>query len=387
MATKDPELYIGIMSGTSIDAIDIAITAIDENKIQLVGTTEFEISNKIKQAVSELSQPLIQKPQHNSQRIEKMARLDIQLGQLFAAAVNHSLLDNNLKANDIVAIGSHGQTIRHRPNQAYPFSCQLGDANSIAELTHITTVADFRRADMAAGGQGAPLAPAFHNALLRSAKDNRIILNLGGIANITYLAKDPRQPVIGFDTGPANTLMDAWYVKHHAEAPQGYDKDGKFANQGQANENLLQGLLNDPYFAQDYPKSSGREYFSLDWLENIIKQTSYRVSDRISASDIQATLLELTANSIIEAIARLETAHYQIFCCGGGAHNPPLMQAIKLKTSAQVTTTNQLGVDGDYLEAMCFAWLAYRRVNRLPSNLPSVTGASKEKCLGAIYLP
>ncbi|MDQ7051334.1 MAG: anhydro-N-acetylmuramic acid kinase [Enterobacterales bacterium] len=382
MTIKHQGLFIGLMSGTSVDAVDVAITRIEVHKVQLVAFSEFDIPQSIKQAIADLSQPLVKAHRGDKHRIEQLASLDTQLGQLFAQAVNQCLKDNNLHTKDIIAIGSHGQTIRHRPDRAFPFSYQIGDPNTIAEKTNITTVADFRRADMAAGGQGAPLAPAFHNAILRSAEADRIILNLGGIANITYLPKDPTQTVIGFDTGPANTLMDAWFKLQHTDAAQGFDKDGLFALQGKVDKALLKQLLANDYFQRSYPKSTGREHFSLDWLNEQLNQ----YDGFATAADIQATLLELTSVSIMQAIDKLKLSDYQIFCCGGGAHNPQLIQALSQNNSAPIGTTNQLGVDGDYLESMCFAWLAYCRVNQLASNLPSVTGASKLKILGGIYL-
>jgi len=386
--SRPDELYIGLMSGTSIDGIDVALVQFGEGQPTLLSFHNHPIGAELKTQLGEISSPLVERTNDNINRIECLAKLDNIMGQVFAEAINQLLIIHHIDPERIIAIGSHGQTIRHRPNGAHAFTMQIGDPSIIAEKTQIQTIADFRRMDIAAGGQGAPLAPAFHNSILRSDQEERIILNLGGIANITYLAKDKNSKVLGFDTGPANTLLDAWFKKHHPESKEDFDRDSQLAQQGKVNSPLLEKLLNDPYFIQNYPKSTGREYFSLDWLENNIQCVEQSSSDQgIKIEDVQRTLLELTLQSITDAINGLSIGNYQVFACGGGMHNHYLMNLLSDKLKVRVHKTNNLGVDGDYLEAMTFAWLAKRRIEKLPGNLPSVTGASKEKILGAIYLP
>ena len=375
-------LYIGLMSGTSIDGIDVALVDFCENNCPLIASYAHPIANELKLRISNLSSALTIKQTDDIRRIELMAQVDVEMGHVFADAVNKLLTNNNLDSEQISAIGSHGQTIRHRPNQSFPFSLQLGDANIIAEKTGITTIADFRRADIAAGGQGAPLAPAFHNAFLRCGQENRVILNLGGIANITYLPQDKSCEVIGFDTGTANTLLDAWFTKTNPSCAIDYDIDSNFAQKGQVNLVLLEAMLSDPYFALSSPKSTGREYFCLDWL----KQHLTKIIQPISNEDVQRTLLELTTETIANEISKLGTSSAQVYACGGGMHNRFLIENLSDKLNRDVHTTNDLSFDGDYLEAMTFAWLAKRRLENKPGNLPSVTGSKKEKRLGAIYL-
>ena len=386
--SKPDELYIGLMSGTSIDGIDVALVQFVESQPTLLHFYNHPINAELKTQLAEISSPLVKRGSDSKNRVEQLAKLDNMMGQVFAEAVIQLLRIHHIDPSNIIAIGSHGQTVRHRPNNAQPFTLQIGDPSIIAEKTQITTIADFRRMDVAAGGQGAPLAPAFHNGVLRSNQEDRIILNLGGIANITYLAKDKNTRVLGFDTGPANTLLDAWFKKHHPESKDDFDRNSQLAQQGKVNSPLLIKLLDDPYFSQDYPKSTGREYFSLDWLENNIQCVEQSLSNpKIKIEDVQRTLLELTLKSITDAINGLSIDHYQVFVCGGGMHNHYLMKLLSDKLKTRVQKTNDLSVDGDYLEAMTFAWLAKRRIEKLPGNLPSVTGASKEKILGAIYLP
>ncbi len=385
------ELYIGLMSGTSLDGIDVALINLKTDQCQLISHYFHPLNQSIKERLILLSSPTNKNnsplesniKRNQSKRIELLAELDVIMANQFAEAANKLLQQNQLTAKDIIAVGSHGQTVRHRPNNHFPFSIQIGDANIIAEKTGITTVADFRRADLAAGGQGAPLAPAFHNAILRSNKEDRIVLNLGGIANVTFLPKNKKADVIGFDTGPANTLLDAYYIKNHNNREYDFDKNAEFAQQGINNQALLNLLINDPYFQMDFPKSTGREYFSLNWLEQKILQ----INKPINHEDIQATLLQLTVLSIAESIQKLNLENYSIFACGGGMHNHYLLTQLSQKINHPIQTTNDLNVDGDYLEAMTFAWLAKQRLQGLPGNIPSVTGASKRKVLGGVYLP
>ncbi len=375
-------LYIGLMSGTSIDGIDVALVEFSGSSCQLIASLDYPIEPDVKLKLSNIcSQRIVNDNLGFENRIELMAEMDVVMGHLFADACNAILKQGNIFASKIQAIGSHGQTIRHRASNKHPFSLQIGDANIIAEKTGITTVADFRRMDIAAGGQGAPLAPAFHNAILRSEKENRIILNLGGIANITFLPKDTTQPVIGFDTGTANTLLDIWYKKHHPNSPDDFDKDAQFSEKGTVHAELLRLLLSDPFFKSPHPKSTGREHFCLNWLLEQIKNAN----EIIKVEDVQRTLLEFTVQSISDSIKSLNFLNYRVLACGGGMHNQCLLNLLSDKLNVTVQKTNYLNVDGDYLEAMTFAWLAKQRLDHKPSNLPSVTGASKSKILGAIY--
>lgn len=377
------QYHIGLMSGTSIDGIDVALVKFDNNSCKLVHTLIYPVSSPIKQRLISLSSPVSDTDRSNQNRIELLAELDVIMGEMFAQSANKMIEINQLDRGMIRAIGSHGQTIRHRPNNHSPFTLQIGDANIIAQRTGIVTVADFRRADIAAGGQGAPLAPAFHNAILRCKIENRIILNLGGIANITYLAKDPQTEVIGFDTGPANTLLDAWYRKHHPECNDDFDRDALFAQSGKINRTLLKMMLEDPYFQLNHPKSTGREYFSLRWLYDLIE----RYQRPLKTEDIQATLIQLTVMSIVDCIRNLQIDKYRLLACGGGMHNQYLLNQLSQELQQELQTTNDVGINGDYLEAMTFAWLAKQRLAKLPGNIPSVTGAVTAKILGCVYLP
>jgi anhydro-N-acetylmuramic acid kinase len=363
--------YIGLMSGTSVDAIDAVLCSIDDTStpsIQLLHSKSLSFPNAIQQQIHSISQS-----EYTHDPIEEMALLDRELGELFAEAVDELLKDSELSREQITAIGSHGQTIRHRPEAYHPFTIQIGNPHSIAARTGITTVADFRTRDMVYGGQGAPLVPAFHQAILHDPEQDRVVVNLGGIANITFLPKQGE--VIGYDTGPANTLMDKWIALHQNK---NYDHNGNWAEQGSVLPELLKALKEEPYFAMPYPKSTGREYFNLNWL----KQFSL---DNIDPKDVQATLLELTAQTVSEAIQQ-HTQAGKVILCGGGAYNSVLQQSLKANLSDfEVETSQEFGVAPDWIEAMAFAWLAHRCLNNLSGNLPAVTGAKQETILGAIY--
>jgi anhydro-N-acetylmuramic acid kinase len=392
--TFKPQLFIGLMSGTSVDGIDVALVEISDGQCQLLASECYPIEQSLKTDIHSLCTPQVNQqnamaPDYQTEiqinRIEQMAKLDHQLGLVFANVVNLFIKDKNLSKKSIIAIGSHGQTIRHRPNQETPFTLQLGDANLIAQHTGITAVSDFRRMDMAAGGQGAPLVPAFHQSVMSSQHETRVILNLGGIANITLLPKvshhSSEAKVIGFDTGPANTLLDAHYKRHHNKS--NFDKDGEFAKQGKVDQRFLSRLLSDPYFKRLAPKSTGREYFSVYWFQRELDQLDYP----IEPESVQATLMALTTQTVADSIKGLGLVDYQVYACGGGMHNQYLLNQLSEKLGKTVLTTNHLGVDGDSLEAMTFAWLAHRRVEGLTGNLPSVTGAKEAKVLGALYHP
>lgn len=347
------------MCGTSADGIDAAIVEIDASRIKVVVADTFALPSELRQIIIELGQGA------SRCDIDALGRLDIAIGQQFGQAANRLLSASQINAAQIRAIGSHGQTIRHRPNGAQPFSWQMGCPHVIAELTGIDVVSDFRRRDVAAGGQGAPLVPAFHRSVFPA---QSAILNLGGIANITILGEQ----VLGFDTGPANCLLDAHVASVLGHA---FDRDGEFAASGKVNPELLARLLADPYFQTKPPKSTGREYFNLDWLKT-------HLSDTVAPENIQATLLALTAQTVADALA--PHASQALYVCGGGARNAAMMSALSNRI-ASVLSTDVLGVDPDFVEASAFAWLAYAHLHRIPGNLTQVTGAPP-RVLGSLTL-
>ncbi|UEM41208.1 anhydro-N-acetylmuramic acid kinase [Pectobacterium aquaticum] len=360
--------YIGVMSGTSLDGVDVVLAAIDEHTVAQQASYCHPIPQDIKMAILGMCQG-------QAITLSALGQLDTRLGILFAEAVLTLLKETELSAEDITAIGCHGQTVWHEPTGDAPCTLQIGDNNRVAALTGITTVGDFRRRDLAYGGQGAPLVPSFHHALLLHPVERRIVLNIGGIANLSLLV--PGAPVRGYDTGPGNMLLDAWIWRHCA---QPYDKDAVWAMSGQVNPLLLRRMLTDPYFALRAPKSTGREYFNLGWLERMLAGLS-----PIAPQDVQATLVELTAMSIAEQVLLVGGCE-RLLVCGGGARNPLIMARLSaLLPGIEVSTTDECGVSGDDMEALAFAWLASRTLSGLPGNLPSVTGASQETVLGAIY--
>ncbi len=361
--------YIGLMSGTSMDGIDAVLVDFASGKPELIERHTQIIPSHLFKGLQRLCQS-------SHDEINRQGRLDRSVGQLFAAAVNNLLEKANIAKEEIIAIGSHGQTVRHMPNLEVGFTLQIGDPNTIAIETGIDVIADFRRKDIALGGQGAPLVPAFHQQLFSKTDTDRMILNIGGIANVTYLPGGNQQ-VLGFDTGPGNTLIDAWCQQVKGEP---YDKDGAWAEEGTTNEALLQQLLNHPYFSLDYPKSTGRELFNQAWLEQ--QMAAY---GQLSEEDIQSTLLDLTCHTIANDIKKL-CPRGELFVCGGGAFNGAMMKRLsKLLPGYQVETTLALGMAPQWVEAIAFAWLAMRHDKGLPANLPAVTGASREAVLGARF--
>ena len=356
------------MSGTSLDGIDACLVSINDNHLHLIDSLEQPLPDLLRQELLALCQP-------GNNEIERMGRADRQLAQLYADYCLQLLDKNQLKAENITAIGSHGQTIRHQPEGKSGFSLQIGDPNTLAQLTNITTVADFRRRDIAAGGQGAPLAPVFHSATFGSSKHNRAIVNIGGMANISFINSDGTTQ--GYDTGPGNVLLDAWISKHLGLS---YDKSGKWASSGTINTELLKQLLSHPYFTAPAPKSTGRELFNLAWLEQQLGQKD------IPAENVQATLLELTAQSICQEIERNNTNYSEVYLCGGGAYNTRLAQRIEtLLHPSIVASTSALGISPEWVEASCFAWLAKQTLLQCPINTPPITGANKSQILGGIY--
>ncbi len=371
---KQSSLYIGLMSGTSLDGIDVAVADFNTRGWRLIDTAYRPFPAELREQLQSLCTA-------QSIDVDLLGRSDAALALLYADIVLEVLRKNRLAAHDIAAIGCHGQTIRHRPGlqqklpQSLPYTLQIGDPNRIAELTGITTVADFRRRDMAAGGQGAPLVPAFHAYALCSGKERRAVLNIGGIANITVLSA--ASEISGFDTGPGNTLIDMWAQQHFQ---QSCDRGGELAANGTLDQTMLERMLQDAYFQLPPPKSTGREYFNLEWLRNFLP------SSRINALDVLATLTHLTARSIANALRRFAPQTEHVLVCGGGVHNDFLMSLLtELLTPCRVGSTMEAGLDPDFVEAAAFAWLAKQTLEGRPGNLPSVTGASKAVILGGIY--
>ncbi len=367
------ELFLGLISGTSADGIDAALVRFANGdahaRCELLSGRTFRWSEPIRARLVELGQG------GDCTSLDEVGSLDVQIAQAFADAALALLDAAGVAPAHVRALGTHGQTVRHRPEANFPFTMQLGDGNVIAERTRITTIADFRRRDVAAGGHGAPLLPALHAALLHVPHENRAVLNLGGIANLTLLPKDGA--VRGFDTGPANALLDAWCERHTGAA---FDAQGAFAAGGRVDEALLAALLADPWFALPPPKSTGREQFHLAWLQA-------RMDDATRApQDVQATLLELTAVSVGTALHATQPDTARLLVCGGGVHNPALLQRIGARLPGAIVESTALhGVDPDFVEAMGFAWLARETLAGRPGNLPAVTGARGPRVLGAIH--
>lgn len=367
--------YIGLMSGTSMDAIDAALLDCSNESNKLVAHHSQRLSKQTQTRINELCIGC-------DNELQKMMALDTELATQFAACVNALLSENNLQASQIKAIGSHGQTLRHYPDAPIQNTLQVADPNIIAQLTGITTIADFRRRDMAAGGQGAPLVPAFHSQIFSHPKLNTVVLNIGGIANITVLpANDSNTTadIMGFDTGPGNGLLDAWIQTHKL---RNYDDKGAWAASGTLQPSLLENFLDEPYFKLPSPKSTGRELFNINWLNHKLNDAG----NKYLAEDVQATLCELTAISISESIKKLPNTTQRLLVCGGGAENDFLMSRIKTNLkNIPVDTTNVESIPPQWIEAMAFAWLAKQTLAQQYGNVTSVTGADKEVILGGVY--
>lgn len=360
--------YIGVMSGTSLDGVDVVIAAIDQHMVAQQASYSHPIPHELKLQILAIcqGQPLT---------LSQLGQLDTRLGRLFAEAINTLLKRQGLSHEDITAIGCHGQTVWHEPHGDAPNTLQIGDNNQIAAATGITVVGDFRRRDMALGGQGAPLVPAFHHAVLMHPSERRMVLNIGGIANLSLLM--PGHAPRGFDTGPGNMLLDAWIWRQQGKP---YDLDGAWGAGGRIIYPLLQQMLSDPYFALSAPKSTGREYFNLGWLERHLA-----MFPGLAAQDVQATLIELTAKTIADQVL-LSGGCDRLLVCGGGARNLQLIaRLVALIPGTEVTSTDKAGISGDDMEALAFAWLAWRTLSGLPGNLPSVTGAREASVIGAIF--
>ncbi|MCR4305061.1 MAG: anhydro-N-acetylmuramic acid kinase [Gallionella sp.] len=360
-----PELYIGLMSGTSLDGIDAVLVDLSQPKPIQLDTHYLSFDGALKSDLLALHLP-----GHNE--LHRAQIIGNQLARLYAAAVAPLLAQARLSIKEVRAIGCHGQTIRHCPEHGY--SLQIGNAALLTELTGITVVSDFRNRDIAAGGQGAPLVPAFHDHMLRHPDIHRVIVNIGGISNLTNLP--PHAAPSGFDCGPGNLLMDAWCMKHTGKP---YDSNGAWAASGKVLPALLEKMLNEPFFSLPPPRSTGRDLFGMAWLQGKLEGDE-------RTEDVQATLLELTCMTIAQSIRQYCGDAKEIYLCGGGAHNQTLFSRLAaLLPDSSVQTVNVLGVDGDYLEAIAFAWLAQQTLHGKPGNLPLVTGAKHSCILGAIY--
>ncbi len=368
-----PELYLGLMSGTSVDGIDVAVVDLSADGALVVHADTFAWHEALRRRILTTLQNPTCVP------LRELGELDAAIGTAFGEAALTAVGAAGLDTAQIGAIGSHGQTLFHAPSGPQAFSMQSGDPNRIAELTGITTVADFRRRDIAAGGQGAPLVPAFHRAIFADPRTSRAILNIGGMANLTLLPRPPA-PVSGFDTGPGNVLLDTWHQKHRQA---GFDENGAWGAGGQLDEALLERLLDHPYFRQQPPKSTGRELFCLRWLEDILASGAWA---SLPAEDVQRTLAEFSAATIAGALERFCGNVEQVLVCGGGAHNVFLMQRLAaLLSPRKLDTTEAYGLHPDWVEASAFAWLAKRTLDRRPGNVPDVTGARRAVVLGAVY--
>lgn len=358
-------LYIGLMSGTSMDGIDAALVDMRTNKL-LCGLTKkysYEVKKRIDQLIdgSDLS-------------LASLCQLNTLIGREFAGAAKDLLHDAKLSASDIEAIGSHGQTVCHNTDSAIPYTLQLGCGHTISTLTDITVVADFRTRDLLNGGQGAPFAPLYHRELFNKESEHIALVNIGGIANVSFISAD--EPTRGWDVGPGNCLMDAWIAKHQGKS---YDADGAWASQGEVIETLLDQLLADPFIQRAAPKSIGKEYFSLAWLDTFLKPEYKPV-------DVQTTLLALTAKTISNTILQIDSRVKKLYLCGGGTHNRTLQQTIHtLLPEVAVNSVALVGVSPDYLEAMMFAWLAAQTMNKKAVDLRTITGSTKSAILGAVY--
>ncbi len=361
-----PPCYVGLMSGTSADGIDACLVSFRGGRAQLRGHIHRPYPDNLRRDV-------LTAMAHAD--LPTAADLDVRLADEYSTAVTELLEHSGASATDVRAIGCHGQTVFHRPQGPYPTTVQLGDPHRLAVRLGIDVVADFRRADMAAGGQGAPLAPAFHAAAFSSRRQARAVVNLGGIANVTLLPAGGGA-ISGFDTGPASALMDGWIQRHRG---QNYDQEGAWAATGRVDEALLERLLADPYFSQAPPKSTGREHFNMDWLDARLP------TPEPAPADVQATLAELTARSIALAVQRHGGATERLLLCGGGAYNTGLRKRLQAALpQLGIETTATLGIAPEQVEAVAFAWLAHRRVQGRVNNRPEVTGAERPLCLGAL---
>ena len=363
-------IYIGLMSGTSADSIDCAVLDLSSKKIKVIGCKNFEIPKDLKADIIDSSQ---------SKELEQVLidDLDFKMAEVLVDCVKEAIAVFNINFKDIKAIGSHGQTIKHQPKSKVPFSLQVGDPQKISNDLKIETIGNFRNDDIQSGGEGAPLTPIFHETVFASDKKRKAIVNIGGITNITVL---DYPEVIGFDTGPGNCLMDCW---SRVNKIGNYDDKGTWAASGMINQSLLEIMMNDSYFSRQYPKSTGPDYFNHEWIKGKLLQSSLEISPQ----DVQATLLQVTVLSLMNSINSLQLSDQNIYLCGGGIHNELLCKEINKNCKTEVKTTAELGIDPDYLEAICFAWLAKQRIDKKSFNLNRITGSKGKVYLGRIYKP
>ena len=364
------DIYIGLMSGTSADSIDCAAVDLSSNKIKVLGSKNFEIPKDLKDDILQSSQ---------SAKIKKglIDNLNFRMAEVLVNSVKEIMNELSIEIEAVKAIGSHGQTIKHEPNSTTPYSLQIGDPQKISDELNLRTVGNYRYDDIEAGGEGAPLTPIFHEQVFGKDKKTKMIVNIGGITNITALDYPIK---IGFDSGPGNCLMDCWSRAHDIG---NYDDKGSWASSGTINLSLLETMMGDEYFLRDYPKSTGPDYFNYEWIQKNLTS----LSKEISPKDVQATLLQVTILSLLQSINKLKLSNENIYLCGGGVHNDFLCSELKKQSKSEIKTTFDLGIDPDYVEAICFAWLAKQRMENKKFNLSEITGSKGEVYLGRIYEP
>lgn len=369
------QLYIGLMSGTSADGIDLALVDFSSGTAHLVASFYQAYDDDTHRQITSLYQT-------TENEIDRAFSLDVVLAQQFSKAISTFIKQENLQKSDITAIGNHGQTIRHRPHTTSmipaAFTLQIGCCQTLATLSNIRVIGQFRTKDMVLGGQGAPLVPAFHQSIFSDNMQDVFVVNIGGIANITFIPLNKEHSIAGFDTGPGNALMDSWCQKNQHGR---FDSNGNWAKSGKTNSTLLSKMLSDKYFQKSAPKSTGREYFNVDWL------SYYLIENSLPPEDIQATLTALTCQTICDSITKLSTKG-NVYLCGGGTRNKYLVSILKQSlTNFNVMNSNTVNINSDALEAMAFAWFAYAFDKNIFGNIPAVTGASKEVVLGTLFNP
>lgn len=363
------QVYLGMISGTSVDGVDAVLVELEGARCTLIAAQTTAYPPALRQRVINL----IEVPEV---ALAELGAVDVALGRFFADCALALLRSAGRRPEQVRALGHHGQTVFHKPAEPEPFTLQIGDPNSIAALTGITTVADFRRLDMALGGQGAPMVPAFHEAVFSDPNEPRIVLNIGGIANVTSLV--PGEPTLGFDTGPGNTLLDLWISRSRGQA---YDRNGALARAGSMHRGLLERLLDEPYFKMPAPKSTGRELFNAAWLDARLAHCR----TPLDPADVQSTLAELTVRTIADATAANGLAPDRVIVCGGGAHNGELLQRLAHRFGVPVESSAAYGIEPDWVEGAAFAWLAAARLEEARGNVPTVTGARQAAVLGGVY--
>ena len=364
------DVYIGLMSGTSADSVDCAALDLSSEEIKILGCQNFEIPKDLKEEIIKSSQ---------SEKIDQelINDLNFKMAEVFVDSVKEIMTELNIDSRTVKAIGSHGQTIKHEPRSETPYTLQIGDPQKISTDLNLITVGNYRHEDIKAGGEGAPITPIFHEKVFGKNRKRKAIVNIGGITNITAL---DYPKVIGFDSGPGNCLMDCWSRLHKIG---NYDENGLWASSGTINKSLLETMMGDEYFSRKHPKSTGPDYFNYEWINKNLST----LSKKISPEDVQATLLQVTILSLIEAIEVLKLTNENIYLCGGGVHNEFLCNKLNEQSKAKIGTTSDLGINPDYVEAICFAWLAKQRLENKKFNLSKITGSKGEVYLGRIYEP